>query len=69
MDRLDLVDPSLYLDGVPREYLRWLRDNEPVAWHDEPDGPGYWVLSRYDDVVAANRDWQRYSNALKGSSI
>jgi cholest-4-en-3-one 26-monooxygenase len=69
VERLDLVDPDLYRDGVPREYFRWLRDNEPVAWHDEPDGPGYWLLSRYDDVVAANRDWQRYSNALKGSSI
>lgn len=69
MERLDLVDPGLYLDGVPRDYFRWLRDNEPVAWHDEPDGPGYWFLSRYDDVVAANRNWQRYSNELKGSSI
>lgn len=69
MERLDLVDPDLYLGGVPREYLRRLRDDEPVAWHDEPDGPGYWVLSRYDDVVAANRDWQTYSNSLKGSSI
>ena len=69
MERLDLVDPGLYLDGVPREYFAWLRDHEPVAWHDEADGPGYWVLSRYDDVVAANRDWERYSNALKGSSI
>lgn len=69
MERLDLVDPELYRAGVPREYFRWLRDNEPVAWHDEADGPGYWVLTRYDDVVAANRDWELYSNALKGSSI
>ncbi len=69
MERLDLVDPELYRSGVPREYFRWLRDHEPVAWHDERDGPGYWLLSRYDDVVAANRDWQRYSNASKGSSI
>jgi cholest-4-en-3-one 26-monooxygenase len=69
MQRVDLVDPGLYRDGVPRDYFRWLRDHEPVAWHDEPDGPGYWFLARYDDVVAANRDWQRYSNALKGSSI
>jgi cholest-4-en-3-one 26-monooxygenase len=69
MERLDLVDPDLYREGVPREYFRWLRDNEPVAWHDEADGPGYWFLSRYDDVVVANRDWQRYSNSLKGSSI
>jgi cholest-4-en-3-one 26-monooxygenase len=69
MERLDLVDPELYRSGVPREYFRWLRDNDPVAWHDEIDGPGYWVLTRYDDVVAANRDWELYSNALKGSSI
>ena len=69
MERLDLVDPGLYLHGVPRDYFRYLRDHEPCAWHDEADGPGYWVLSRYDDVVAANRDWQRYSNATKGSSI
>jgi cholest-4-en-3-one 26-monooxygenase len=69
MERLDLVDPDLYRSGVPREYFRWLRDNDPVAWHDETEGPGYWVLSLFDDVVAANRDWELYSNALKGSSI
>lgn len=69
MERLDLVDPELYRAGVPRDYFRWLRDNDPVAWHEENDGPGYWVLSRFDDVVAANRDWETYSNALKGSSI
>ena len=69
MEPLDLVSPDLYLDGVPRAYFRWLRDNDPVAWHDETDGPGYWVLTRFDDVVAANRDWELYSNALRGSSI
>ena len=69
MERLDLVSPDLYLDGVPREYFRWLRDNDPVAWHEEPDGPGYWVLTRFDDVVSANRNWELYSNSFKGSSI
>lgn len=69
MERLDLVNPDLYLDGVPRDYFRWLRDNDPVAWHEEQDGPGYWVLTRFDDVVSANRNWELYSNSLKGSSI
>ncbi|CAM8656348.1 hypothetical protein MCETE7_01911 [Acidimicrobiia bacterium] len=50
MERLDLVDPELYRAGVPREYFRWLRDNEPVAWHDEADGPGYWVLTVLDPI-------------------
>jgi cholest-4-en-3-one 26-monooxygenase len=26
-------------------------------------------MTRFDDVVAANRDWELYSNSLKGSSI
>lgn len=69
MERLDLVNPDLYLGGVPRNYFRWLRDNDPVAWHEESDGPGYWVLTRFDDVVGANRNWELYSNSLKGSSI
>ena len=69
MEKLDLVNPDLYLNGVPRDYFRWLRDNEPISWHEEVDGPGYWVFTRFDDVVAANRDWELYSNSLKGSSI
>jgi len=69
VDRLALTDPGLYRAGVPRDYFGWLRANDPVAWHDEPDGPGYWVLTMFDDVVAANRDWETYSNTLRGSSI
>jgi len=69
VDKLDLADPGLYLSGVPYDYFRWLRDNEPVAWHDEATGSGYWVITRYDDVVSANRDWRRYSNALRGAML
>jgi len=69
VQRLDLTDPGLYRSGVPRDYFAWLRANESVAWHDEPNGPGYWLLTRHDDVVAANRDWETYSNTLRGSSI
>src|SRR5450631_1502499 len=67
--KLPLTDPDLYRTGVPYEYFRWLRDHEPVSWHDESDGSGYWAISCYDDVVAANRNWRRYSNARPVSSI
>ncbi len=72
MDRLDLMDPDLFRSGVPYDYFAWLRRHDPVAWHDEPaetGGRGYWLVTRHDDVVAANRDWQTYSNALRGSSL
>jgi cholest-4-en-3-one 26-monooxygenase len=72
MERLDLADPSLFLEGVPYDYFAWLREHEPVSWHEETaatGGTGYWLVSRYDDVVAATRDWGRYSNALKGAMM
>lgn len=37
----------------------WLRDHAPV-YHNEQYG--FWALSRYDDVVAAHRDWKTYSS-------
>jgi cholest-4-en-3-one 26-monooxygenase len=69
VQRLDLGNPDLYLDGVPYAYFSWLREHDPVAWHDDPAGPGYWVITRHDDVAAATRDWARYSNALRGSAF
>jgi cholest-4-en-3-one 26-monooxygenase len=69
MERLDLMNPDLFRSGVPHDYFTWLREHDPVAWHDEPDGTGYWLVARYDDVVEVNRDWRRYSNWLRGSTL
>ncbi len=37
------------------------RENCPVAW-TKHDG-GYWVVSGYDEVAAAFRDWEHFSSA------
>jgi cytochrome P450 len=44
----------------PYETYRWLRDEAP-CYHN--DALGFWALSRFDDVVAAHRDWKMFSNA------
>jgi cytochrome P450 len=44
----------------PYETYRWLRDEAPV-YHNERYR--FWALSRFDDVVAAHRDWKRFSSA------
>jgi cytochrome P450 len=44
----------------PYETYRWLRDDAPCYRNDEL---GFWALSRFDDVVAAHRDWKTFSNA------
>ena len=66
LDDLDLTSPDLYRQGFPHEIFRRLRDEAPVWRHPQSDGfsetggEGFWVLSRYEDIQATNRDPERF---------
>jgi cytochrome P450 len=59
---IDLLSATSFAHGQPHETFRWLRDNAPVYRHPEPDGPGFWVVTRYDDVKAIGRDADTFSS-------
>jgi len=59
---IDLLDPASFASGQPHEQFRWLRDHAPVYRHDEPDGPGFWAVTRYEDVREVGRDPVHYSS-------
>ena len=61
-DDIDLLDRDRFTEGIPHEWFAWMRANEPVFHHDEPDGPGFWVISRHEDVVTCNRDAKSLSS-------
>lgn len=65
---VDIVEPDLYVAGVPHDRFRRLRADEPLSWHDEPDGAGFWALVRHEDVAAAGKDWRTFSSAW-GSTL
>ncbi|OIJ89374.1 cytochrome P450 [Streptomyces colonosanans] len=60
---INLVDPELYAKGDPFIQWRWLRSHQPVYWHAPTEYPGFWVLSRYEDIRAAYRDAATFSSA------
>lgn len=60
---INLVDPKLYSDGDPFVQWSWLRANDPVHWHPPTDLPGFWALTRYDDIRTAYRDAETFSSA------
>src|SRR5437867_2308418 len=49
---VDLANPDLFLAGWPHEAFVLLRAKAPVYWHEEANGPGFWVVSKYHDVQA-----------------
>lgn len=66
---IDLLDRDRFTEGVPHEWFTWLRANQPVFRHPEPDGPGFWVITKHADVVACNRDASSFSSAAQRGGV
>ncbi len=63
IDVPNLVDPKTYADHDMTQIWRDLRSADPVHWHPATsDGPGFWVLTRYADIVSVLRDDTRFSS-------
>ncbi len=60
--KIDLYDPDSFAAGHPFAQYKWLRENDPVHWHEEPDGPGYWAITRFKDVWDVDRNFQAFSS-------
>ncbi|HEY7948581.1 MAG TPA: cytochrome P450 [Acidimicrobiales bacterium] len=69
LSEIDLTDAGTFIDAVPHEWFSYLRKNAPVWWHEETDGPGFWCVTKYDDCVAVNREYEIYSSAKKATFI
>jgi cholest-4-en-3-one 26-monooxygenase len=59
---IDLLDRDVFTRGVPHEWFTYLRENAPIYHHSEPNGPGFWVITKYRDVYAVGRDAHTYSS-------
>jgi len=60
--QIDLLSPERFAGGQPHDQFAWLREHDPVHWHDEPGGRGFWAVSRFADVWAVDRDFATYSS-------
>lgn len=65
---VDLLDHDLFAEREPWDVFELLQREAPVYRHPEPDGPGFWSVTRYEDVLAVLRDWQTFSSELGGSA-
>jgi hypothetical protein len=60
---IDITNPDVYVQGVPHDAFKHLRDNNPISWHDEKDGRGFWAVTRYDDILEVSHNPRLFSSA------
>ncbi len=56
-DRISLSLPETFQDlAKPHAIFTQFRREEPVAWCEEPwNGPGFWSITKYDDIHAISK--------------
>src|SRR5207302_4369640 len=58
MEAFDLYSPEIDADPFP--FYAVLREQYPCYWSESGK---LWILSRYDDIVQAARDWETFSSS------
>jgi cytochrome P450 len=69
LDAIDLSDHDAFLEAVPHEWFKVLRREDPVHWNEERDGPGFWAVTRYEDIRHVHRTPDVYSSEIGGTSL
>ncbi len=58
----DFSDPAAWVNGIPHDEFRRIRQEEPIRWQEELGGRGFWMLTRHADVEKVTKDWQTFSS-------
>ncbi len=70
-----LGDLDTFADGPPHELFRRMRDEAPVMWEPAPqdwpqiDQPGFWNVTRAEDVAKVSKDPATFSSWLGGFTM
>ncbi|WAL49278.1 cytochrome P450 [Rhodococcus pyridinivorans] len=65
---IDLMNLQPFASGYADEVFKELRDHDPLHWNAEPDGAGFWSVTRYADVKAVASDYETFT-VTQGTQI
>ncbi len=66
---IDLTDIHVFQEGTPYHWFKELREKEPVYWHPEKDGPGFWCITKWDDLRHVSRNPLLFSSEVGGTML
>jgi cholest-4-en-3-one 26-monooxygenase len=64
---VNLTDPDIFQKAVPHDMFRLLRREAPVYWHAEPNGPGFWAVTKYHDLKWVSKNPHLFSSQRQGT--
>ena len=66
---INLLDSTVFAERVPHEWFAFLRQNAPVWWQEEQDGPGFWAVTTLAEATQVNRDYEHFSSARQATYL
>ena len=60
----DLANYDLFDDGLPLASFAEIRKQEGLTWCTEPNGRGFWAVTRHKDIQTVSRDADTFSSAV-----
>lgn len=61
LTEIDVSNPFLYRQGQWLPYFKRLRDEAPVHYRSTSAFGPFWSITRYDDIVTVDKDFERFS--------
>ena len=69
LDDVNLLDQDMFAEREPWDVFELLQREAPVFRHPEPEGDGFWCVTRYDDVVQVLKDTATFSSESGGAAL
>jgi cholest-4-en-3-one 26-monooxygenase len=69
LEDVDIYNPDTHLTGVPHDQYELLRREDPVHWQPEPNGRGFWVVTKYEDLAYVSCHPELFSSYRGGGTI
>ncbi|WP_099023042.1 cytochrome P450 [Mycolicibacterium palauense] len=60
--KIDLLSSASYANGHPLDQYDFIRNQPGLFWHDEEDGPGFWVATRHRDIEFVSRATKEFTS-------
>jgi len=59
----ELINPNFHAIGNTHALWSWMRENAPVYWHEPTEFPGFWSLTRHEDIREVYGNPEVFSSA------